>query len=97
MQIRYYGASPSKIQGGETETSYNFGNRKVLAYSVLAIAVLAAVSSVGIAFAASNSPTTTTSTSTGSQSSSGTQAGSTGSTNPCPHMGGSASPQTNSG
>ncbi|MDA4116992.1 MAG: hypothetical protein OK455_01445 [Thaumarchaeota archaeon] len=63
------------------------GKRSVLAYSVLAIAVVAALSSVGIAFAAT-STTTTTSTGTGSQTSSGSQSSATGSSVNCPNMGG---------
>ncbi len=64
------------------------GNRRALAYSVLAISVLAAVSSVGLAFAAPSSTTTTTaSASMGSQSGAWSQSNSSGSTNPCPNMG----------
>jgi hypothetical protein len=65
------------------------GNRRsLLAYSILAISVVAAMSSVGIAFAATSA--TTTSTSTGTQTGSGSQSSTSSSTHNCPNMGGPA-------
>lgn len=69
------------------------GNRRsLLAYSILAISMVAALSSVGIAFAATS--TTTTSTSTGTQTGSGSQTSTSGSSPNCPNMGGAASSST---
>ena len=69
-------------------------NRRLLAYSTLAISMVAALSSVGIAFAATSS--TTTSTSTGSQTSSGSQSSDAGSSPNSPDMGSSAAGITTS-
>jgi len=61
--------------------------RSILAYSVLAISVVAALSSVGVVFAQASTNTTTTST--GSQTSAGSQSTSSGSSSSvnCPNMG----------
>lgn len=59
-------------------------SRSMLAYSILVISVVAALSSVGIAYAATS---TTTSASTGSQSSSGSQSSAASSSHDCPNTG----------
>ena len=56
--------------------------RSALTCSILAVSIMAALSSVGIAFAATS--TTTASTSIGSQSSSGSQTSTTSSVHGCP-------------
>jgi hypothetical protein len=68
-------------------------SRSVLACSILAVSVVAALSSVGVAFAASSN--TTTSTSTGSQSSSGWQTSTTSSVHGCPDTGAYAGGNSN--
>ncbi|MDA4132323.1 MAG: hypothetical protein OK454_04260 [Thaumarchaeota archaeon] len=65
---------------------FSRSRRSILAYSVLAISVIAALSSIGGVFAQA-STTTTTTTSTGSQSNTGSQSTSSGSSVHCPNMG----------
>jgi len=64
---------------------FSRSRRSILAYSVLAISVIAGLSSIGGVFAQTSATATTTSSS--SQASTGSQSGSSGSSVQCPNMG----------
>ena len=67
------------------KVGFSRSRRSILAYSILAISVIAALSSIGGVFAQTS--TTSTTTSTGSRSSTGSQSTSSGSSVHCPNMG----------
>lgn len=64
---------------------FSRSRRSILAYSVLAISVIAALSSIGGVFALTS--TTTTTTSPSGQTNTGSQSSSSGSSVKCPNMG----------
>jgi len=63
--------------------NFSRSRRSILAYSILAVSLVAALSSVGAVFAQAS----TTTTSTSSQTSNGSQSTSSGSSVQCPNMG----------
>jgi hypothetical protein len=66
---------------------FSASRRSILAYSILAISVIAALSSIGGVFAQASPTTTTTTTSSSSQTDTGSQSSSSGSSVQCPDMG----------
>ncbi|MDA4116003.1 MAG: hypothetical protein OK442_05565 [Thaumarchaeota archaeon] len=74
--------------------SYKIGfstsRRSILAYSVLAISVIAALSSIGGVFAQAQTSSTTSTTSSSSQTGTGSQSSSSSASVHCPNMGSNA-------
>jgi hypothetical protein len=69
---------------------FSTSRRSILAHSILAISVIAALSSVAGVFAQTTTSNTTSTTSSSSQTGTGSQSGSSGSGVQYPHMGANA-------